>query len=188
MATYNNQNKKHLRDRIHALSVTEHEEIYKMLNSKQCPYSKNSNGIFFNLTQVDDEILETVEKFVDFCIVNDSELDEYARKINECKMYNTAFDNVSFDKGVASISLNDAICANNVIENDWQSVLANVKSTVKVDAFVKFLDASSERVMAKKNHTRFINAKKRYSKKQVCDKKSENDLQNNLTLQEYTYI
>ena len=174
--------KRQLRDRINILSATEHNEIFKIISETGYSFSKNNNGIFYNMSEFDEELVNRIDKFVTYCIENNRELDEYARKISECKMTNN-FDNLS------AISLNNVI--NTRLENtcnDWTTVMAEVKDKEKVMAFVNYLESGiDERIFAKKNHSKYLNAKKRYAKKQTADKKFDLDMQNNLIEEPYLF-
>lgn len=70
------------------LGPTEHQEIFRILQSHGVPYTKNNNGIFVNLSYVKDEIIKELQGFVDFCFSNKSSLDEYDKKLNACKLNN----------------------------------------------------------------------------------------------------
>lgn len=163
--------KKQLRDKINRLSFTEHEEIFKILKNNRCNFTQNKNGTFFDISNIDHEVLKTVQQFVEFCICNKTELDEYDKKIKECKINN------SFDRLQSSTPLNDVITAEEPVE-DWQALLTDVKSNEKINAFVNLLENNSERLSIKKTNTKFMNVKKKYSKKFTTEKKGESDLQN----------
>ena len=75
-----------LMQRIQELGSTEHEEIFKILQRNNVNHTQNNNGVFVNLSSVDDDVVEQVQRFVDFCFHNNHELDEYDKRINECKI------------------------------------------------------------------------------------------------------
>ena len=52
------ERKKMLED-IHTLSKTELEEIYRLLKNSKAEFSENSNGVFINLTDLDNKIVAT---------------------------------------------------------------------------------------------------------------------------------
>ena len=68
----NVKQRKRLRDRINALSSTEHFEIFKMINSSydEKVYTKNTNGVFFDLKNLNNDIIQDIDHFVTFCIEN----------------------------------------------------------------------------------------------------------------------
>jgi len=169
--------KKQLRDKINKLSFTEHEEIFKILRNKSCNFTQNKNGTFFDISNIEEETFSTVEQFVDFCICNKKELDEYDKKINECKISN------NFDK-LQSIPLTEVINSEESTDN-WQALLADVKNNDKISAFVNLLENNFDKLSIKKTNTKFLNTKKKYSKKFVIERKGEADLQNMLIAEYY---
>lgn len=94
MNNYTNKQKKKLFDKITFLSKTEHEEIFKLIkkyneqNTNQIYFSKNKNGVFFNLSDINDIVCNEIENFVNYCIENKKILDDYDKKLNECKINN----------------------------------------------------------------------------------------------------
>jgi len=170
--------KKQLRDKINRLSFTEHEEIFKILKEQNCNFTQNKNGTFFDISNIEENVFLTVQQFVDFCLLNKIELDEYDKRIKECKINN------NFEKLQASTPLTEVITAEEP-EEDWQALLTTVKSNEKVNAFVNLLENNSERLSIKKTNTKFMNTKKKYSKKFTSEKKGESDLQNVLFAEAY---
>ena len=83
--------RKLLMQRIQDLGATEHEEIFKMLSARDVDHTRNSNGIFVNLSAVSDDLLGEISRFVAFCMENKSSLDEYDKRLNECK-FNQNYD------------------------------------------------------------------------------------------------
>jgi thiamine kinase-like enzyme len=177
LATFNRR-KKNLRYNINNLSQTEHEEIFKILKTHDLSFTQNKNGIFVDISLLPQDILEKMEDFVEFCINNKIELDEYDKQVNECKINNT------FDSIRNSVPLTKMLVADNIVD-DWQGLLNEVKTNEKINAFVSLLESNSEKLSLKRANTKFINAKKKYSKKITNEKKNENDLQNNLTAEAY---
>jgi hypothetical protein len=71
--------------RTQELGPTEHGEIFKILSSHGIDHTQNSNGIFVNLSRVPDNVLDEVQRFVEYCVENKQGLDEYDKRLNECK-------------------------------------------------------------------------------------------------------
>ena len=57
---------KELKDRILVLTENEHKEIFKFLKSQNCKYSENKNGIFINMTKLEKDVLDNLDKTVSF--------------------------------------------------------------------------------------------------------------------------
>lgn len=174
----NTRRKKHLRDNINRLSSTEHEEIFKLLRDSNINFSTNKNGTFFDMSNMDEFIFNKIEMFVEFCLCNKKNLDDYDQKINECKINN------NFDKLQVSCPLNSVITSEQDNGEDWVSLLNQVKNNDKVSAFVNLLE-NSDKLVIKKTNSKFMNIKKRYSKKFVSEKKNESELFNVLFKEAY---
>lgn len=172
MPTYSNKQKKLIFEKINNLSALEHEEILKIIKINNVNYSKNKNGIFFNISTLDDNIVLSIDTFVTYCLSNKKELDEYDKIINECKLnncldgfapsFNTSLGNMC--KMQAEVSGKDA----------WSDL--KVDDTV-VEKFIKFADkvmVEKEKIGRKKLNLKFNNAKKRFSKKNERKTDGEN--------------
>lgn len=163
--------KKHLRDNINKLSSTEHDEIFKMLLDCEINFTTNKNGTFFDMANINQLTFEKIEQFVDFCLCNKKNLDDYDQKIKECKINN------NFDKLQASSPLNVVISSEKETTDDWVSLLNQVKYSDKVSAFVNLLE-NGDKLVIKKTNSKFMNIKKKFSKKIVSEKKNESELLN----------
>lgn len=169
--------RKQLRDKISRLSFTEHEEIFKILEEHNINFTQNKNGTFFDISIIPEEAFIILDNFVNFCISNKHDLDEYDKKINECKLNN------NYDKlQKTSTSLCNVINSEEV--DDWQEILNENKNNDKVMAFVNILE-NTDRLSIKKTNTKFLNTKKKYSKKLVSEKKGETELPNVLDKENY---
>ena len=61
------------------LSLTQKEEIFKIIVSKSCDYTVNKNGVFLNLTWLSTEVLKDIEQFITFCQASQERLDHCER-------------------------------------------------------------------------------------------------------------
>ena len=74
--------KKDLVDEIRLLSKHEHLEIFKIIKNGTNKYTENNNGIFVNLSLLDNEIIENIRNFVMFCKQNKKNLELEEESIN----------------------------------------------------------------------------------------------------------
>jgi hypothetical protein len=58
---------KYINDEIKQLNKNEIEEVFKLVHDNNVTYTKNSNGIFINLSWIDIDILYKIEKYIIFC-------------------------------------------------------------------------------------------------------------------------
>lgn len=180
---FTNKFKKSLFEKINNLSSTEHEEIYKIITSNSINISKNKNGVFFNLSSVSDEIVNKISIFVEYCLSNKDELDEYDKKLNECKLNNKYSDIMQMNVKLEQLIDTDK---KNKPKDDWSKVKLDSKSISKFHTLVDKLNEDRDKLHIKKLNSKFINAKKKYSKKITSDKKF--DCENVIELNKEPYI
>ena len=166
----------------------EHEEIFNIIKRHlNVQYTTNKNGVFFNLSSIEDDVIEQVEKFVEFCSSNKEELDEYDKHLNECKA-NANIINVnlgSIVEVVGNASKNSTAAL--PICNDWDSIVfeqtLEPKSVQQIIGFIEKM--TNVKCHKKKMNVKFHNAKKKYGKKIVSDSKFDFDFGAELTIEQY---
>lgn len=176
-----NKNKKLLFEKINLLSKTEHEEIYKIVKKfETISFSKNKNGIFFNLSDINDEIYDEIHNFVVYCINNKQSLDDYDKKMNECKINNnyTNIINVNLDSLAKDHKKNEAERLNTII--------IEPKSIQKISNYIERITNDKDKICKKRINIKFNNAKKKYANKNNNEKKI--DIENMKELQQEEYI
>lgn len=169
---YSNKYRKNLFNRISNLSPTEHEEIFKVIKRHDLGYSQNKNGIFFNMSLIPDEVIEEIDKLVDFCISQKDELDEYDIRMNECKMNNNVqrmdikkhFETTEKNKQDTVVSMQEKL---------------SEASMEKLSSFVEKIKQDRDKIGKKKTNTAFLYAKKKFLKKSG-ERKIEKDLTEDL--------
>lgn len=75
-----------LRNAIEKLDAEKHNEIFKIFKKNNIEYSENNNGIFINLTEVNDTIIDEVETYIKYIekqekyiSENETQKEEYAK-------------------------------------------------------------------------------------------------------------
>lgn len=184
---FSNKDRKLLFDKINRLSSTEHEEIFRIISSHAVNMSKNKNGIFFNLTTVPNDIIIQIDSFVNYCLSNQESLDEYDKKLNECKLNNKYA--CSYDYVNMNLKLENIVCGakdntQNVSEG-WKVKQLDAKTTQRITYLIDKVQEDREKLYAKRLNTKFINAKKRYSKRVVSDKKFDSEVVAELVTEPY---
>lgn len=162
---YSNKQRKLLFDKINVLSSTEHEEIYKIITESMVNVSRNKNGVFFNLSTIDDNVVRKIEAFVDYCLQNKEQLDDYDKKLNECKLMNKVGKIENMNIRLEELVTSDS----QIIKDDWTTIKLDTKATTRVAAIIQRMNEDREKLCVKKANSKFITAKKKYSKKQVID-------------------
>lgn len=170
---YSSKFKKALFEKISSLSSTEHEEILKIIKSKDINYSQNKNGVFFNLSVLDDGTIEYISDFVEFCLSNKKDLDEYDKKLNDCKLNNN-FDtimNISLDK---MERLDEEEFLNKDKDDTWEKINElPSKKTQRIINFIEKMTNDKDKCGKKKTNIKFHNARKKYSKRVYSERKYE---------------
>lgn len=170
--TFTNKQRKALVNQISLLSSTEHEEILKILIKHDISYSQNKNGIFFNISTIDDSIVDEIHLLVQFCLNQQQELEQYDIKINECKM-TTNVQRVDIKKHfetTAKLQKDETIRLHEKMDN---------VSIEKLNIFMEKMKQDREKLGKKKTNTNFLNATKRFIKKSG-ERKVEKDLEEEL--------
>jgi len=104
---------KQIQGNIQRLSDNEIMEIYKIIKSSDTNYTKNNNGIFLNLNWVDDNTLQKIDDYIQFCIKSQNEISKYEM------MRNLLNDTINCkEKEAEDISIqNDVVETNNVVSS-----------------------------------------------------------------------
>jgi len=78
-----------LKDKILKLNEMQQLEIYKILEKNKVKMTINKNGVFFDLNNLDSNIIGKLEKFVNFCKDNNNFISNSAIERDKIK------DNIS---------------------------------------------------------------------------------------------
>ena len=66
-------------DSVGALSPDEEDELLRIFVKHGCGHTRNTNGVFVNLTEAQPNALEDIERFLQFSAMKKTELDTYDR-------------------------------------------------------------------------------------------------------------
>jgi hypothetical protein len=108
---------KKIKNDISNLNQNELEEIFKIIYKTNNNYSKNNNGVLINLSWLNDDIIQQINNYIDFCIKSHSEINKYE---NICNNFNK--------------DINKTIEETNVTDNTE----INNKNKQKVSSYMKF--------------------------------------------------
>jgi hypothetical protein len=158
-----------LMQRTQELGPTEHEEIFKILQRHDVGHTQNNNGIFVNLSTVPDAVVAEVQRFVDFCFDNKQEMDDYDKRINECKL------SQNYDKFMGVESTAEGAEARVEVPQQPSAAAAAASSVVVAASPPAVVASVTKRIMSSKFHQAF----KRFSKKRV-DRKAADSTEQSL--------
>ncbi len=159
MTSHHSRRKRILLDKINHLGSTEHLEILKILEEYSISCTSNNNGVFFNLTSITNDCLKKIEDFVLYCSENKQELDEYDKKLQECK-YRNNIDNI-----VKTYDIDSGIKEPSNIKNDWKEFIEKSDISTNIKDFIDKLESIADKTHNKRVNSKFTLAKKKYGKK-----------------------
>jgi len=83
MATFTLEDKKCIMTKIQNLKNKKHYiHIYRLIKDNNVAYSQNINGIFINLNNISDDILEKIVQYLNYLDTRNSEIDsEFYKKV-----------------------------------------------------------------------------------------------------------
>jgi hypothetical protein len=182
--SYTNKTRKVIFDRINSLSSTEHEEIFKIIRQYNVIYSQNKNGIFFNLSNLSDDVVKNIDEFVSYCMSNKKDLDEYDKILNECKINNNINTLPAIKTSLDQMGKLHIAHEQNMTKPSWKSAQIDEISMERLMKFVDRMTHDKEKIGKKKMNLKYNNAKKKYSKKN-SDKKIDSDITDILQYEQY---
>jgi len=189
--------RKALIDKISRLTETEHHEIFKLLQetikSGNIGHTQNRNGMFIDFKMIPNDVIQKIEQFVDFCNHNRHNLDAYDKCINECKLNKDISKVVSLHHSKECENKVDTTfdeCNSNSLQNviarasqshrnehHWLDLLKENKQCDKVLQYVDLLENNYSKIHKKKTcNMKYANAKKKYARRTVAEKKIDTDL------------
>jgi len=66
-----------IKTNLNSLNQNELEEVFKIIYKSNNNYSKNNNGVLINLSWLDDNLLEQIYNYINFCIKSHNEINKY---------------------------------------------------------------------------------------------------------------
>ena len=106
--------KKKLLELVKNLSNIEYNEIFNIIQENNCQYSGNNNGIFINLQNVSDEIIDKIFNFLEFIKKKKEELNEKDVVLENIKKDIQVNETEHFD----NTKINNAPKNNTVLSDD----------------------------------------------------------------------
>jgi len=80
------EKRKQFLEEVKALDKEEYQEIFRIIKKSSVEFSENSNGVFFDLNQVTDEIFQKLESFMDYCKTQRSEEKKRSEEIKNIRI------------------------------------------------------------------------------------------------------
>jgi len=141
---------------IKNLSSTQIEELFKIFQRNKCQYTVNNNGVFLNLSWLEEPILCDIEHFVAFCLESKQALDKYEaiyQHLNQsfhdtitplddevildaCKDKDKDKDN-GIDKDSDVLEITEEQCDTIMVNTDIKRIISRISSSMKFYLFKK---------------------------------------------------
>ncbi len=121
--------KKDLVKEISNLSNNEHIEIFKIIRNRTDKYTKNDNGIFINISILDNETINMIKNFVIFCLDNKERLEEKEEIIRteQDKMFKKNENKKKEENIIKTISVQQDDKIKDIIEDDMEGIKISLK-------------------------------------------------------------
>jgi len=110
-----------IKNDIQQLNKNELEEVFKIIYNSHNNYSKNNNGVFINLSWINEDILNKINNYIDFCIKSHNEIIKYENICNNFSDVINSNSNCNFNNDINDINID-----------------INNKNKQKISSFMKF--------------------------------------------------
>ena len=134
--------KKKLIDLTNNLTKIEYIEILNIIQKDNCPFSNNSNGIFVNLTNIENKTIDKIFDFLKFTKQKKEELEE--KEIYLEKFKNDIINNDELNKKNNNSNINSNSKLNFINENSNKIQIENLSDTSDNVNYDNYLCFSSD--------------------------------------------
>jgi hypothetical protein len=83
--------RKQIFDNITILVKPEQEEVFRIIRKNKVVYTENSNGIFFDLTSITDDVLAQIKEYIDFCLKTRQDHETRLRDLETIRIQNETY-------------------------------------------------------------------------------------------------
>ena len=142
---------------IKNLSSTQIEELFKIFQRNKCQYTVNNNGVFLNLSWLDESMLCDIEHFVAFCLESKQALDKYEaiyQHLNQSfhdtiiplddEVLDADKDKGGVDKESDVLEITEEQCDTIMVNTDIKRIISRISSSMKFYLFKKKFSKSSD--------------------------------------------
>lgn len=77
--------KKKIFDEINKMNKENHQNIFNIINKYNISYTKNDNGIFVNMMDINENCLNELKKYINFINQNNNNLIEFEKQKEKSK-------------------------------------------------------------------------------------------------------
>jgi hypothetical protein len=73
-------------EELKKLVTVEQEEIFRILKKNKCEYSENSNGVFFDVSRISNDVFWQMKSFLSFCQANRKNFEIRDREMEDSRL------------------------------------------------------------------------------------------------------
>ena len=116
------------------LTQLEYNEIFSMIKNDECDYSSNINGVFINLSNINEKTIDKIFNFLKFTKQKKKELKEKEFYIEDFKK-NIKHEDIKINKTQFNISNNET---HTKYEDDYENELSSNEDSKDLDKYLCF--------------------------------------------------
>jgi hypothetical protein len=80
------ERRKRVWESVKTLTKSEQEELFRIIKRANAEFTENTNGIFFDLSKLDQPVFETIVKFLEFCAQNRVNFEKRDKEIETLRL------------------------------------------------------------------------------------------------------
>ena len=160
-------NVKELVNTLKQIDAKYHYDIFLILKKYDIQYTKNNNGIFFSLEQIDESILNEIENYLQISVVYTDDKQEQLsfEKVDSDLLMTKEDDENKDDKNEQFKAISSRYSGNDECENIIKDVLMDDK--IKVSKILQDIEKDKHNINKKNAVNKFSMAKKKYAKQSI---------------------
>jgi hypothetical protein len=85
------QTRTYIFNHIKSLVPSEYEEIFRIIRKQKESYSENSNGVFFDLSNVTHDTLCKIKEYIDFCLKTRQDDQYRLKELETIRIHNETY-------------------------------------------------------------------------------------------------
>jgi hypothetical protein len=89
------EDRKKIFDIIPTLVTSEQEEVFRIIRKLKVSYSENSNGIFFDLSNLSDDVFQQIKEYIDFCLTTRRDHEHRLKALETIRIQNEQYQDDS---------------------------------------------------------------------------------------------
>lgn len=170
-------NTKDLINTLKQVDTKYHYDIFHILKKYDIKYTKNNNGFFFNMDQIDQSILDEVYNYLEMCALYNNKKETTGD--HNSLTCDSEVRNIDFVEKLEDRKNNDEVdndeivkkCNNKTLNEECENIVKNVinDDTLKVSKILHEIEKEKSFIHKKTAINKFSVAKKKYAKQVITN-------------------